>query len=382
VGAQEFSFPDKLALAWGHLRFGKACYLGRPLGDSVQRAVFWPELGLECGSPNGKGIYKMASKNLRKVPGFIKDKLRSIRVRNIRVGVVKKITAQQIRGGEFKNLRISWSKAGPAFSASVVPAAKTGRFSRTNVEGETIVRKDLPMITKSYTFETPNWGDSYNGYHDVTIDRDVYQRQFHAPRENEIEIELLGREKNGDYVFRFALNEVLNTSSRSFNKDLFFNLNMLQENIGAVDIFPSDATRDDYIRSIHVNWELLPPGEREENIRRITEGMRERTEEVRARILDRYGLLEKLKPEAFIQGHGGFARYFGAKFADDLVVFENMEYGNAIYAMFGEWREQSKKSRLELLGSGKEGDDFVRITHTAGWKGRLRQVIRDKRDKK
>ncbi len=40
-----------------------------------------------------------------------------------------------------------------------------------------------------------------------------------------------------------------------------FNLNLLQENVGAADVFPADAALADYLRSIYhtVGWELLPP---------------------------------------------------------------------------------------------------------------------------
>lgn len=80
-----------------------------------------------------------------------------------------------------------------------------------------------------------------------------------------------------------------------------------------------------------------------------------------------------LKPQNLIQGTSQFQRYFGAKFAEDLVVFENVEYGNAIYLMFGNWEELSQKSRTELLSSGST--DFIRIPHTKTWKIRLRRIV-------
>ena len=63
-----------------------------------------------------------------------------------------------------------------------------------------------------------------------------------------------------------------------------------------------------------------------------------------------------MKPQALVQGQGGFRRYFGAKFSDDLVAFENMEYGNAVYVMRSDWESASRRTKQELIGSGQEGE--------------------------
>jgi hypothetical protein len=110
--------------------------------------------------------------------------------------------------------------------------------------------------------------------------------------------------------------------------------------------------------------------------------MADSDEATRKRIEERYDFFERLKPQAFIQGLGGFRRYFGAKFADDLVAFENMSYGNAVYVMFSDWQKQSRKTRTELLGSGRQGADFVRVIHGSGWKNAVTRVIKAAQQKK
>jgi len=47
------------------------------------------------------------------------------------------------------------------------------------------------------------------------------------------------------------------------------------------------------------------------------------------------------------------------------VVFENVEYGNAAYAMFEQWETLSQRTRLELLAGPAEG--FIRVVHRPGW---------------
>ena len=82
-----------------------------------------------------------------------------------------------------------------------------------------------------------------------------------------------------------------------------------------------------------------------------------------------------LKPAKLVYGLSGFERYFGGLIKDDLVVFENIEYGNAIYIMFENWRELSQKTRTELL-SGRFGRNFERVMHGSGWKGKVKAVIK------
>jgi hypothetical protein len=80
----------------------------------------------------------------------------------------------------------------------------------------------------------------------------------------------------------------------------------------------------------------------------------------------------RLKSTHFISGTSGFVRYFGAKYDDNFVVFENIRYGNAIYVMFERWQELSQRSRIDLLKGDHEG--FERIEHREGWEDRLEAV--------
>ena len=83
----------------------------------------------------------------------------------------------------------------PTFPSRIVPEPAFGTYSLRNVEGQEIVRRDLPMVTKTFSAETPNWGDWSNGSHEISWDRDVYQRDFIPPKELEISVELLTTER-------------------------------------------------------------------------------------------------------------------------------------------------------------------------------------------
>jgi hypothetical protein len=74
-------------------------------------------------------------------------------------------------------------------------------------------------------------------------------------------------------------------------------------------------------------------------------------------------------------------RYIGALFADDLVVFENVRYGNALYVLYGNWEEISKRPRIDLLRN--RDVSFERFVHSADWTERFQAHIRaEKRRRK
>jgi hypothetical protein len=330
--------------------------------------------------PGGKMAHWQ--KNFRKIPPEIAQKIKGFKTKSVVVGCVARLSELDIGKGVFRHLGIAIEKGKLIYPGSIVPQADAGRYSNSNANGHDVVRKDLPMITKTYSFDAPNYGDWANGSHEVSWDKPVYQRQFVPPAENEIRIELVGEDRDGDgrgFVLRFTVDQPLTIGDKRFRGELFRLLNLLQESVGSADVFPSDAKLEDYLRTIYVNWEILPPGERDNNIAKITAAITNADEEARKRIVDRYDFFDKMKPEALIQGQGGFRRYFGAKFSDELVAFENMEYGNAVYVMRKDWKEASKKTKQELLASGRDGKDFFRVVHTKGWKSQVKKVLSDNR---
>jgi hypothetical protein len=321
-------------------------------------------------------------KSFRAIPADIERKIKDLNSKSAVVGCATKLSEKDIRDGVYEHLGILVEKGKLSFPERIVPDASAGRSAEFNANGREIIRKDLPMITKTYTFEAPNYGDWSNGSHEVSQDRDVYQREFTPPDENEIKSELIGKESDSGetgYVFRFILDQPLSIGARGYKDELLRLLNLLQESVGSVDLFPSDAKLEDYLKTIYVNWEILPPGERDKNIAKITASVGTVNEETRKRIADRYDFFDKMKPEALIKGHGGFRRYFGAKFTDELVAFENMDYGNAVYIMLANWKEASRRTKQELLASGRDGKDFFRVVHSSGWKTQVKELIRKHR---
>ena len=68
-----------------------------------------------------------------------------------------------------------------------MPDASNGRFSKYNILGRVIVRKDLPKITKFMEYELQDWGGNW---HSGTYPKRVYQREYWEPKLLELEFKL------------------------------------------------------------------------------------------------------------------------------------------------------------------------------------------------
>lgn len=279
----------------------------------------------------------MQKKNLNKIPKDIIEKISRIDSSNIIVGCSKKFKAEYLLSGKLSHLNILLSDSGLTFPASIIPSAEKGKYSGRNIYGYEEIRKDLPKETHYNSVESPNYGDSYNGTHTVNIPYEKYPRDFHSPKELEILINCENTQPGlQEYVITFQVQEIINKDDEKLNSNLLENLNILQENIGFCDIEPADTPMEEYAKSLHVSWEILPPGTVEEAIERIFRS-KTPTQQQKDTTKERYDFFQLLKPKEFVFGQSGFRRYFGALLEDDLVVFENIEYGNAVYILYDNW---------------------------------------------
>lgn len=317
-------------------------------------------------------------RNLRKIPGDVMTRIDEIASVDIVATSVLKIPESAIQKGQYQHLGIGWENGGLSISKStIIPSSQMGKYSYRNRYGYVIIFKHRPMINRAYSWEVPNFGEWSKGSHSVDRDRRVYQRKHISPSLHLITIELLGEEIKSEryFILKFGIDEVLDKRDPDFFDKLKFNLNLLQENIGHCGVYASDAKSSEYLQTLYVSWEILPPGDREGNIVRILGDVQDGNSSYQRRqFVERYDYLVSLKPQKLIRGVNSFRRYFGVLFADDLVIFENVEYGNAIYVMSKNWEALSKLSRIELLSG--YNSDVIRIPHIGTkWKEQVKDVI-------
>lgn len=317
------------------------------------------------------------NKNFRKIPDFISEKIASFNNDNFIVAFILRIDKNNIDYGKFRNLNLTINEGVVQFRERFVPSNTTGIYSKRNIDGYRIVHKLQPKITKTfYMGERPIFGDWSRGSFSLFVSRRVYPYDEIPPREWTIDAELIA-ETEHDFTIKVAIDLILNRN-RDFEEELFFAINLLQENIYSIDVFPAANTREDYLRSLTLSWEIFPPGERDSDLERIIGNTTNITSEEIEILRRNYDYLINLNPNKFINGISGTRRYFGAKFSENLVVFENLNYGNAVYVLFENWEELSKLSRTEI--QARPSGEYIRIKHIGNWQLKLERIITNRRN--
>lgn len=317
-------------------------------------------------------------KNIRRIPQSISTKIRSLGEQEIVAGCAKQFSAEEIRNGALAHLQIMLGEDGLCIPERILPLASRGKYSARNREGHEVVRTDLPKEIRTHPVEAPNWGDSYNGTHTVWLPNDAYPRDFYPPRE--LELVLHCPDTNATrpaFVIAARVDEVLSQTGAHFDDYLFEDINLLQENLGACDVEIATLSVEEYSRTLNVSWEILPPGSRDEAIERLFRG-RNPTQHDYDVANERLDFFDRLRPKSIVIGSSGFRRYFGALLEDNLAVFENLEYGNAVYLLYENWQHLSQRSRLDLL-AGRLGDQFDRVIHRNGWQTKVRLMVMARR---
>lgn len=313
-------------------------------------------------------------KNFFRIPKHIEQKIPTIQSDDVIVSCVKKIKKESILNGEYKHLKIKIENGILVFPDTILPNPKTGRYSNYNINGRTIILKNLPKIPRSYSADSPNFGDWSKGSHTVTWNREIYQRAYWFPQEITINISLLENAAE-TFILKFSLSTPLSKKSNDFNEVLLYHCNLLQENCGACDIFESTASDLEYIKALNVSWELLPPGQLNfnNNLNYIINKTNADSTNLKEELKDRMTFFESLSIKKYIVGINSFHRYFGAILDNGIVILENIRYGNAIYIFPHNWEKLSKLSRIELLSSTSY--KFTRIIHNKRWKSKVIQAI-------
>lgn len=317
-------------------------------------------------------------KNILKIPPSVNKKLETLQGQDIVAGCAVQYTADALRDGALAHLKVELRDSGLHVPEHIVPSASQGRFSYRNIHGHEKVRDDLPVQVLHHPVETPSWGVTYRT-HTVWLPHKAYPKDFYPPRVNAITLHCSDTSAAcSSFAIAARVNEVLSPASPDFDKHLLENLNLLQENFGTCGIEPADTSVDEYTRTLRLSWDILPPGSREEAIQRLFRGRRP-TQEQQEVAESRYDFFQSLNPRQIIIGSSEFRRYFGAKLEDNLVVFENIQYGNAVYVMYENWEVLSQLSRLQLL-TGRLGEQFDRVEHRDGWQRKVRLFVDAKRE--
>lgn len=252
----------------------------------------------------------------------------------------------------------------PAEGDSILPIA-IGPGTRFNAHGKEIVRRDLPMETRSMMIHT-SWQDWHGQTHYGTQTRDyeAYPREMIPPPE-----EFLTAMRKGDQIV---------VASRVISRDedeagIVNMLNVFLECFPSFEIVQPDLTEPTEIRKL--NWKILPPGQYPfERARTALEDYLLRlSEDDRATATDRIRAITRYEPDFVAVGVGGFSDYVVFGFAvSSRYVLESPNTGNATYIFKDDWESISRLSKREIL---LENRQEARLIHNARWHKAVGEVI-------
>lgn len=316
----------------------------------------------------------------RSVPEPIWQKIQAFTT-PFQVGISKNFSAADVASGLLGALGIDDAAAAAKTSTRAVPPSSAGRWSDWNVNGREVVRDDLPKVPRSYVTWIRPYGNRNATEVAAFTTREVFPRETRYGHGLAIQIDV-GTLQGDKVRIGFRVDRVFPPDTKREDVDLLLALSLLRENVGAADIVPSGTTPDEWVSHQELSWELLPEGQRgdlvfESIVRRLSlDPDSDNTHVARAR----NEFIWSLGPGKVATGRGTFSRYVAYIFRDDLVVLENLSYGNALYVMYENWEALSQRSRLDLLADPQA--DFTRIVHRGRWKQELKKAIQGSRRRK
>lgn len=311
-----------------------------------------------------------------KLPDHLRSEAAACASKGLFIGCSRAVPVSAVADGIYSHLGLTADDDKVCAPESALPAASRGRWSKWNLTGRIVVRKDLPKVEKDLGgWYAPNFGDPNRGEHYVSLSRKVYQRQTQhgtqMPLLLDTKVLADGKVRIGVRVDRvFGTDDV---DSNTFHMAA----SLVRENFGEAHVIASDLSVDDWLHDQVVGWEFLPVGSGHADVTaaEIAKRLGDNVRPDKAAVLqERLEAMTAFGPTAVIVGREGFRRYVGYQFKTDLVVLENFDYGNALFVLYSTWETDSSRPRLELIGDPDA--NFDRIVHRPGWQGRVEHLLR------
>ena len=255
----------------------------------------------------------------------------------------------------------------PLAGASIVPSAE-GPATFFNARGKEIVRKDLPMITKSRSINR-SWKDWHGQTHHGTQTRsyETYPREHIAPP--------------GEFLTAVETDSGIAMATRIIDRtepeeSIANLLNLYLECFPHFEIVDPNLAVP--VRIEKVNWRILPPGKFpfDRAMQVLDNYLEQLTESDREAARQRIRTITRHEPDFMAVGLGGFSEYIVFGFTrKNRYVFESPETGNATYIFRNEWEEVSQLTKRQIL---QEQLQDARIIHTSRWAIEVSEAIQRK----
>lgn len=252
----------------------------------------------------------------------------------------------------------------PDVGDSILPIA-SGPATSFNARGKEIVRRDLPMETRSRMINT-SWQDWHGQTHYgiQTRDYEAYPRELIPPPE-----EFLTCMRKDSHVA--AASRIV--SRDEDEADIVNILNVFLECFPSFEIVRPDLTVPTEIRKLH--WKILPQGQYpfERARQALNDYLQRFSDDDRATATERIRAITHHSPDFVAVGVGGFSDYVVFGFTERRrYVLESPNTGNATYIFRDEWEAISHLSKREILQGNLQEN---RIVHNTRWHRAVNEAI-------
>jgi hypothetical protein len=106
------------------------------------------------------------------------------------------------------------------------------------------------------------------------------------------------------------LMKFFSSETATFEEDLLFAINLLQENTGVSGVVAAEDP--DFVFTSQLRWDVFPPGQISELAILIQQGSGRKPPDL-ATITERLELFQEFEPVEYLKGLGGNDHYIGAK---------------------------------------------------------------------
>lgn len=311
-------------------------------------------------------------KHFRKVPKKVTAKINSFKSDTILVSIETTLSKESL--AKFRSsslLNTSQYKTNELEDFSFLPPATVGTYSRRNIEGRSITLRNKPKVQKSWTIEGPNFGDYSKGTHTVVHSKLVFPQKTEFPKNILLSFKNIKRVDN-NFRCKVLIDVPLNRTDSTFNQDLLFFINLLQENLHEIDVISTNTNEN--VDTVDVDWELLPVGT--SDIKKIISSKVKPSFQNEKDTQDRINFFadNSFHVKSYINGKNSFNRYFGMILTNQYVILEDFHYGNALYIFKKDWETFSQKSRLDLIHL--DDTSIERVIHNKNWKNRVNDILK------
>ncbi len=174
-----------------------------------------------------------------------------------------------------------------------------------------------------------------------------------------------------------VITDMVAYNSRNY-KLILNTINIFLTNFEECEILTDQLNTLTPIKTIYLNWEILPQGEypwneMEKDLDNISEG---RSKTQRKMMLDKCEFINGFFPDFRAYGKSGFRGYviFGFK-EKNLYVLESVYSNNATYVFTDNWEELSKLTKAQILNGNLQD---TRLIHKENWKEDVRKLLEEK----